>query len=62
MTETPKREGKVIHPRLPEDLHAELAAYAKANDRSLQNAVIFLLRRGLEAERGPQGPAGLHLR
>lgn len=62
MTETPKREGKVIHPRLPDDLHAEVATYAKANERSLQNAVIFLLRRGLEAERGPQGPDDLHHR
>lgn len=61
MAEAAKREGKVIHPRLPDDLHAEVEAYAKANDRSMANAVVFLLRRGLEAERG--GPASdLNLR
>jgi hypothetical protein len=48
--ETKPREGRVIHPRLPEDLHAAVAAYAKDHDRSLQNAVIYLLRRGLDAE------------
>ncbi|QJY51240.1 hypothetical protein [Pseudonocardia broussonetiae] len=62
MTDTPKREGKVIHPRLPDDLHAELTTYAKANDRSVQNAVIHLLRRALDAERATRGEDGLHLR
>lgn len=52
MTEETKRSGgKVIHPRLPDDLHAEVAAYAQANDRSLQNAVVHLLRRGLQSEK-----------
>lgn len=46
MSEPPKRD-RAIHPRLPDDLHAALVAYATANDRSLQSAVVHLLRCGL---------------
>lgn len=45
-----EREGRVIHPRLPDELHAELTAYAKANTRSVQNAVVHLLRLALQSE------------
>lgn len=51
MTTTPRpRTGKVIHPRLPDDLHAEIQAYASRTERSVNNAVVYLLRLGLEAE------------
>lgn len=52
-----KRSGKVAHLRLPEDLHAELTAYATRTDRSLNSAAVYLMRRGLQAEGG--GPASL---
>lgn len=42
--------GRVIHPRLPEDVYDALAAYARAHDRSVQNAVVHLLRRALADE------------
>jgi len=61
MTDRQPRSGKVIHPRLPDDLHAELSEYASAHDRSVNNAVVYLLRRGLEAERGTP-PEPLHTR
>lgn len=61
MTERQSRGGRVIHPRLPDDLHAELAEYATAHDRTVNNAVVYLLRRGLEAERGTP-PDQLHTR
>ena len=50
MNSTAKRAGKVIHPRLPDDLHTAVMAYAEASERSLNNAVVYLVRRGLEAE------------
>ena len=34
--------------RLPPDLHAGLVAWAKEEDRSLNNLVVRLLRRALE--------------
>lgn len=61
MADTTKREGKVIHPRLPDDLHASVSAYAAANDRTMANAVIYLLRRGLEAE-GQASTTDIHTR
>ena len=41
--------SRVLHPRLPLDLYERLAAYALRNDRSLNNAVVYLLRRALSA-------------
>lgn len=52
MSEPRKREGKVVHPRLPDDLYEEIVTYAQANERSVTNAIVYLLRRGLDAERG----------
>lgn len=33
--------------RLPEDLHAPLTAWAKEEDRSLNNLIVRLLRRAI---------------
>lgn len=64
MAETPPgRTGKTVHPRLPDELHARLAAFAEADHRSLQNAIVYLLDVGLRAEQAsrPDDPT-LHLR
>lgn len=54
MTENGKRTGKVLHPRIPDDLHDEIAAYAAANNRTIPNALIHLATIGLAAEQTRQ--------
>lgn len=57
------RAGKLVHPRLPDELHAQVKAYADEHHRSITNAVIYLIERGLQAERGiTPTPGDLHLR
>ena len=48
-TDKPGQRGKTIHPRLSDDLHARVATYAAAEGRTISNAVIFLIERGLAA-------------
>ena len=60
MTGSPKRDGKVIHPRIPDDLHAALVEFADRTNRSLNGAVVQLLSEALDARaRGvPTPPEG----
>jgi hypothetical protein len=41
--------------RLPDDLHAELEAWAKREDRSMHSLILYLLRRDVAAERESRG-------
>lgn len=36
--------------RLPDDLHAELEAWAKREERSMHSLILYLLRRDVAAE------------
>jgi hypothetical protein len=36
--------------RLPDDLHAELAEWAKREERSMHSLILYLLRRDVAAE------------
>ena len=47
MTDPPKREGKVIHPRLPDDLHSAVVKFAEDTNRN--GAVVQLLSEALAA-------------
>ena len=47
---TRKYEYRVIHPRIPDDLHRRLVEYAERTHRSLTKAVEHLLEAGLAAE------------
>jgi predicted HicB family RNase H-like nuclease len=41
---------KVMHLRVPEELHARLAEYARRNRRSMTSAAIVLIEQALDAE------------
>ncbi|MBL8926307.1 MAG: hypothetical protein JNM77_08710 [Pseudonocardia sp.] len=64
MNDTTKRDGRVIHPRLPDELHARLAAFASRTHRSLNGATVALLERALTSAEQPGRPGepDLHLR
>lgn len=56
MTQSMQRQGgKLIHPRLPDELYEAVAEYATANSRSVTNAVVYLVRQGLAAEQRSAG-------
>lgn len=42
-------DRRVLHLRIPVELHTAISAYARASERSLNGAAIVLLRRGLTA-------------
>jgi hypothetical protein len=41
---------KVLHVRIPEELHARLAEYAQRTRRSMTSATTILLEQALDAE------------
>ena len=47
---------KVIHPRIPADIHTQVSAYAARTHRTFNGAVVALLEIALAAEQGPQTP------
>lgn len=58
MTDTnPPRQ--VLHLRVPDDLRAAVAQLAQRTERTLNGAAVYLIRLGLDAERG-HSPAPLH--
>jgi hypothetical protein len=52
-----ERSGKPAHIRLPDELHAQVAAYAKATNRPITNAIVYLVGVGLAAEQPQRRPA-----
>lgn len=64
-TSTAGRTGKVIHPRLPDDLHEWLTEYARQTHRSLNSAVAFGLSQFRDSVTGGEAAATdpkVHLR
>lgn len=56
----PATPRKAVNLRLPEDLHAELVAYAARTERSVNAAAVYAIRQFLTADTGR--PDDLHLR
>lgn len=51
MDDEPRRQaGKTVHPRLSDELHERLLAWATRERRSLNQAVALLVERALDAE------------
>lgn len=46
-----KREGKVAHLRLPDELHAQLTEYAQRTHRSLNGAAVYALEQFFSSDR-----------
>lgn len=43
------RAGKVVHPRLPDEVHARVQEFATRERRPMTNALVYLIERGLDA-------------
>lgn len=54
--EDPGSGYKVAHFRIPTDLHARLAAFAKATERTMNGAAVFAIREFLDREGQPPAP------
>jgi hypothetical protein len=48
---------KQVALRLPDEMHAELVAWANREERSLHAQILYVLRQALEAQR-PDEPRG----